>query len=494
MKKLIYSMAVASLILAGCNDDFLQPENTTGLLTQEQLQEAAEFNPEIVRGTVNGIYTLMITPGASGTDNHTDFGQKGIDIWTDMLTSDMALTSNSYNWYRAFVDFQVTTNFRFTDNRVVWTYYFNVIRSANSVISTLGGNDAVPELDENKYLMGQAKALRGYAYFYLAQLFAREYNPTAPILPIYKEIGDAVGKSPTSEVYEFIISDLTQAIDLLDGFNRSYKHEINQDVAKGLLAYTYAAMGEYGEVKTITDEIINSGAYPLTTRAQVAGATTAGFNNVATPSWMWGYDITPDLGIDLISWWGQMDLFTYSYAWAGDRKSIDASLYASIPVGDVRRTQFTTATGLMPINKFFHSARTQGFQRTIDADYIYMRVDEMYLLNAEAAAKTGDEDAAKARLTQLLTERYPAGSAAVGNLVNPLTGTALINEIYRQTRIELWGEGKTYLAMKRNQATTNRGTNHLVQAGVSIPYNDERLSFKIPQSEILYNPFIDEQN
>ena len=47
-----------------------------------------------------------------------------------------------------------------------------------------------------------------------------------------------------------------------------------------------------------------------------------GFNDVYTPGWMWGIDLTSDTGLGLVSWWGQMDVFTYSYAWAGDAKAI----------------------------------------------------------------------------------------------------------------------------------------------------------------------------
>ena len=74
--------------------------------------------------------------------------------------------------------------------------------------------------------------------------------------------------------------------------------------------------------------------------------------------------------------------------------------------------------------------------------------------------------------------------------VDALTGQALQDEIYLQTRIELYAEGKSYLAMKRNQATIVRGSNHLSNVGVPIPYNDDRLTFLIPQSEIQNNPFI----
>jgi hypothetical protein len=51
-------------------------------------------------------------------------------------------------------------------------------------------------------------------------------------------------------------------------------------------------------------------------------------------------------------------------------------------------------------------------------------------------------------------------------------------EIYLQTRIEFWGEGKSYLAMKRNKATTTRGSNHLFFAGDSFQYNDAKLTLR----------------
>ena len=73
-------------------------------------------------------------------------------------------------------------------------------------------------------------------------------------------------------------------------------------------------------------------------------------------------------------------------------------------------------------------------------------------------------------------------------------GQALKNEIYLQTRMELFGEGKSYLAMKRNKASITRGSNHLSSVGEAIPYNDERLTFEIPEGELQFNPFINSQN
>ena len=209
---------------------------------------------------------------------------------------------------------------------------------------------------------------------------------------------------------------------------------------------------------------------------------------------MWGVDLTTDSGVGLLSWWGQMDYFSYSYAGYGDYKAMDSGLYAQISDDDIRKTQFNTNTEssnyLQPWFKFYEPAKQpRGTSTTIVSDLIYMRVAEMYLLHAEAAANLGMDGAAVGALKTVLDERVDDTSYLTG-----LGGTALKDEIYLQTRIELWGEGKSYLALKRNKKSILRGDNHLSFVGVSIPYNDERLTFEIPESEILYNPFVSTQN
>ena len=197
-----------------------------------------------------------------------------------------------------------------------------------------------------------------------------------------------------------------------------------------------------------------------------------------------------------LNWWGQVDYYTYSYQWAGDRKTIDTNLLALIPANDVRRSQFGTSgtTNRMPINKFYDPGRTVGGQQIITTDYIFMRIDEFYLLSAEAAAKSGDDAGAKIRLKQLLTSRFTGGAADADAYVDPLSGAALKQAIYNQTRIELWGEGKSYLALKRNQATVTRGTSHVFRAGQSFAYDIDEMSFQIPQLEMDNNPSITGQN
>lgn len=493
MKNLIKLTICAALVSISfsCKDDFLNREPSQ-FLTTDQIADAALLDPGILAGSMNGTYVLTINSGTGGTGGHDDFGQKAYDIFGDFLSGDMSLSVSTYGWYRTSItEFQACQDFTFTDNYQVWRYYYRIIRSANLVIDGLGGNDAVPVRDENKYLMGQAKAIRAHSYFYLTQYFANSYNASAEILPLYTKLSDLNGpKVATSEIYALMEKDLTDAIGLLTGFTRANTNMINRPIAKGIMAYVLASRGDYAGAYTMASEAANEAGGTPVTGADITG----GFNNVNTTGWMWGFDLNSDTGLGLVSWWGQIDRFSYSYAWAGDAKAMDQSLYDAIPANDARKAQFTNNPGaynhLMPNWKFYDPARRIGGTATIThSDYVYMRVAEMMLLAAESAAFSGNEAAAKTMLKSLLTSRLPDVT-----YVDALSGQALKDEIYLQTRIELWGEGKSYLAMKRNKATVTRGTNHLSFVGVPVAHDDERMTFEIPEAEIQNNPFISGQN
>lgn len=529
MKIKFYSLFFAvALLMTGCSKDFLE-SGPTEVVSNDQLGEA---DPMML---MRGVYSTMFINGSGGTGSgdinlsHMDYGQKGYDVFSDMLTGDMVLGAYNYNWYSDIAEHTSTVDFSADENSLVWRYYYRIIRSANTVLDVYGLENPTFESDRDKYIYGQAKAMRAYAYFYLANFFSEGYTASEPILPIVTNLkAEAQPLSTAKEVYDFIIKDLTEAINYLDGFNRSYRNQINQGVARGLLAYTYAATGNYTKVETITSTIISSGNFDLMKANQLVGGldldgdgqvsyTKGGFNSVETTDWMWGQNLTKANELDLVSWWGQMDVYTYSYASVGDMKQISTDLYNAIPANDIRKQQFADAiidtTGLsqseiddivadyptftyainnkyLATNKFYAPTRKFQGERYITFDYIYMRVEEMYLLNAEAKAHLGDLPGAKASLKALLDIRMPAAGDA-DTYLNSLAGKQdVLDAVYLQTRIEFWGEGKSYLAMKRNEATVTLPSNHLTAQGTLIPYNDDRMSFDIPENEVLNNPKI----
>src|SRR5690554_3775392 len=162
-------IAFLTLMLSGCDEDYLVQEPSQ-FINADQLSGAIELNPELGEATVTGIYSTMFTTGTGGTTSQQDFGQKGYDIYMDMFSADMALSSSVYGWYRARIsELQATVDFTQLENYQPWRYYYRVINLSNLVIESQGGADNVPETDDNKFVLGQALAMRAHSYFYLTQ-------------------------------------------------------------------------------------------------------------------------------------------------------------------------------------------------------------------------------------------------------------------------------------------------------------------------------------
>ncbi|WP_163517250.1 RagB/SusD family nutrient uptake outer membrane protein [Gelidibacter japonicus] len=491
-------IACLTLMLSSCDKDFLVQEPTQ-FINADQLADAIVKNPDVGAGSITGIYATMFTTGTGGTTSQQDYGQKGYDVYMDMLCSDMALTTSTYGWYRARItEYQAPLDYTQLENYQPWRYYYRQINQANLVIESLGGNDVEPEDEETQHVLGQALAMRAHSYFYLTQFFINDVtaswsSPTLPIYTVPGFIGNA--KSTTLDVFTLMEDDLTRAIEYLDGYSRPSKTEVNKPVAQAILAYVLASRGDrWLDVVTLTNEAMTGSGAALMSDDDTRDGIFGGFNDVNSKGWIWGVDLNDDIGLSLVSWWGQIDAFSYSYAAVGDNKGMDIDLYNSMDADDVRRDQFlnnpASSRHLQPIYKFYDADRVVfGTSQIVKADYIYMRYAELLLLNIEALARSGQEGPAKIALADFVSQR------GINPLyVTGLNGQSLYDEIYKQTRLELWGEGKSYLAMKRNKATIKRGSNHLSFVGVEIPFDDERLTFEIPLQEIQDNNLINDQN
>lgn len=512
MKKRIYNILCAGVAiltataLGGCTDGFLDKEPNGGKISNEQMEELAVWNPYIMLGQNYGITFKSLLIGTGGTTNHDDFGQKSVDITTDIMSGDMAMPSSVYGWFRDAARLMATKT---TDNRayMVWRYYYQIIKAANSVFDVIGGDENAPEEGDNRIYYGQAKANRAYAYFNLITLHTKSYaaEKDNKALPIYHSqlTTESKGLSTVEEVFQFIIQDLEDAIECLDGYSRpissgkEFKFEVNQNVAKGILAYVYLTMGENLKAAQYAQEVINSEEFDILPEDEVL---TNGFNNVNSKNWMWGLDLNKDNTMGLGTFWGHVDVFTYSYAAAGETKQIDINLAMDIAgrENDIRFLWFFDLDGSvtgapqfagLPLNKFFDAGKQIMGDRQWENDEVFMRVEEMYLIAAEGYARAGGPDhldAAKEILAALLEQR----DAATAAMVSDMSQDELLETIYYNWRVEMWGEGKGLLTMKRFQKTVTLGENNLYHKNEQLSWDDERLTFTIPQREIANNPLL----
>jgi starch-binding outer membrane protein, SusD/RagB family len=111
-----------------------------------------------------------------------------------------------------------------------------------------------------------------------------------------------------------------------------------------------------------------------------------------------------------------------------------------------------------------------------------IRTPEIILNRAEAQFYLGNENAARTDLATIISNRYTNNGAAATVTVS-LTGTALINEILRQRRLELAFEGHRFFDMKRNGESFPR------PGGLpTTQYIDTRILAPIPQADLNANP------
>ena len=89
MKTKLYILAViATFAFVSC-DLNQYPGGST--ITQDQYENM----DNVAEGTAKGVYTLLYAYGGE----HDVFGQRGIDLATDLSCGDIAMTSKRYGWF-----------------------------------------------------------------------------------------------------------------------------------------------------------------------------------------------------------------------------------------------------------------------------------------------------------------------------------------------------------------------------------------------------------
>ena len=128
-------------------------------------------------------------------------------------------------------------------------------------------------------IKGELLFMRAYSYYYLTSIFCPPYGygkDDEKILVkrdhMVEGSDDALGNDPvpTSEIFQLMVDDLTEAIELLptdwqDGMHESYKSRgrANRWAAKALLAQVYFTMQEWDKALELYDDIIDNGGYDL---------------------------------------------------------------------------------------------------------------------------------------------------------------------------------------------------------------------------------------
>jgi hypothetical protein len=438
---------------------------------------------------------MLVDVDYFNTDAHDVTGFMAVLLATDLMGEDMLMSESHWFDYDYCHDNRLY-NYRRT--KIMWLTFMEVVKLANRAIETapdglmaayLAGTTNNVEPTPAVKTLGQAYALRAFAYYYLVQLYqftayqdvpANLSLPTVPLLyasnePLYGQRNAAM---PASVVLKQVEDDLLLARKLV-GINRLSKDEINRSVVNGLLARYYLLTGAWDKAYlAATDALSDFSIMP-------AEELEDGFMNIYNQEWMWGYTFKEETNSYYASYFSHISNLAPGYAGLGyNPKKIDARLYGQISSTDARRRWFQSLNSDIDASGRADASATGwqqpyanlkfGWQKGWSMDYCYMRAAEMVLIQAESLVRQGKQAEAATALAVLMAQRDPSWEAT----------SVTLDAVLLQRRIELWGEGFVYFDLKRTNKGIDRSydsTNHVLTPDLVVPANDERWYYQLPE-------------
>lgn len=431
--------------LAGCSDLLdLEPQASIS-------DDVALSTPANVQTALVGAYALL-----GGADTYG-----GSYIYLSEIYS---APSDEIYFNGTFIDpFDINgKNIQTTNAYVtrVWTASYNVINRANNVLAagSVFGSDAATRTR----VEAEAKFIRGLAYYNLVQAFGKAFNdgnpatnPGVPIILTPTRVVDAslqVTRNSVAEVYAQAIADLNAAKADLPASNGFYA---NTFAASAMLARIHLAKGDFANAAIEANRVIASGNYSLF--PSIASNFSRSANGAET---IFAMQVTQTAGAN------DNAVFHAPLPFGrADIQVLDAHM-TNYEAGDARANLFTSTSRGRMTSKY---TSTTGDSRRFNINVV--RLAEMYLTRAEANFRTGGS-LGDTPLNDVNRIRARVGLADLGAVT--------LADILKERRNELIFEGVLRMDMRRNQVNSS-------VAGAPLPWNDNRLTFPVPNRECLVN-------
>lgn len=395
-----------------------------------------------------------------------------------------------------------------TDNAAaldIWRGPAPGILRANLILQNVPGMSIKEELKNR--ILGEARFLRASYYFILVRLFGDVPLITTPQTP-----ADNLrpSRSSKTEIYNLIIDDFTEAINLLPARSSYSGKDIgraSKGAAAGMLAKVYLTLGQYEKTLALCEQVASLGYTlnanysdnfsPLTKNSpesifevQYQGKTSYSFwDNENQASWVSTF--TGPRNSDFVGggygWNQPTQEFVNAYE-LGDNRKDQTILYPGCPDFDGKAYLSSYSTTGFNLRKFLVPKTISPDYDTNPADFPVLRYADVLLMQAEALnelGRTAEAQAASTSINQggpLNRVRRRAGL----DDVQGLSQAALREKILHERRMELAFEGHWWFDLIRIN-NGQYGLDFLHSIGKTNA-TSKHLLLPIPQKEIEANP------
>jgi len=352
-----------------------------------------------------------------------------------------------------------------------WGNAYQYIYGANSIIEGLTNNNSINVSARNQ-LTGEAKFIRAFCYFYLANLFgdvplilSTDYNQNA-----------VAHRTARKLVFDQIEQDLSDAVNEMsdqylsaDNTPTSERARPNKWAATAMLARVDLFNGNWDAAISNSTAIIDqSGIYGL-----VYNLDSVFLANSNEAIWQ----LIPPVTARIDTW--EAEVYILFGAPSGSYGvSLSDKLVESFEPGDARRIHWIDSISVAGF-KYYYAYKYKVSIRDLTIEYyMILRLSEQYLIRAEARARAGDLSGA---LSDLNIIRSKAGlpNSTASDL------NSVLGAIQSERRFELFTEwGHRWLDLKRT------GTADAVLGPVKTGWNATDTLYPIPQIEMQNDPYL----
>lgn len=462
MNRLIYSwILLFGALLTGCDsmfDNELPPHNLVG--------ENAITNEASAEVALNGIYSYLTSYGTMSayyiSDNEYRTGLLDSTFRTEFEIN--ALLKFEFNDENSFVS-------------APWQLVYKMVNAANNFIynverlseSKFGANRKTEMLAEGRFTRAFAHAflLRRYGYFWDID---SDYGPIIRLEPSALSNNNQ-GRSSVKESYEKIFEDLDYAIQYGPAFYSRYRGCATTAKAfKADLLMNRGAEGDYEEAIRLADEVIGSSEFGL--EATYGEVFTNGYNSKEL-MFTRHLKSVPNMNTNVGS---LLKLF------GGGTYHPSESFLEMLTPADKRYAE-TFDSVMIGIGTM--AKRTMVWKKHYgtsgDRPMYYMRVAQMYLIKAEALARTNGSIKDCLDVLNVLRER---SGNTLFDVADYTSREEVLEEIFREYVRELSMENGAlfYLAVRFG----NNGHRKLKDLNPNF-MNDDQLCFPIPKAELEHN-------
>jgi hypothetical protein len=471
MKGFRYMVAVVGAMVMSCSN-FTDIEPTHALTPNNAFKKIDDIELHL-----NGIYSGFQSTG---------YYSLAYGTLPDMMSDNLAENVESLGNYRTTVDWLYVANDATISG--VWATPYSLINDCNILLSNVD-NFKENKTGQRNRLKAQALAIRALAHFDLLRYFGASYDRNSSELgvPIKTQSNlDKPKRNTVKEVYDQVYSDLSTAKSLMASMDQAINSSTDRSridvvgVNAIMTRVAYYAKDYATAIASASAAIGNSQGLGL--------ATAADFPTI------WTDDAIANEVIWYVKYFpGDGYVGGDVYFAVNDRVSFKPSqnllaLYNN-PSTDVRYASYFSSNtqnrpGELIVSKYLGVA---GDGLT---NWKALRMGEMYLIRAEALARTNQAAAAKADLVKLRTERVANNN---DDLNNPST---LLTAIMVERRKELFLEGHRWFDLRIAGQGINRGSDcKAPTTNCTLASNSFRFVWPIPQDEIKANANIaDQQN